>query len=103
MTTMPTHPSPSDDDDLSPLLSEPFAQAWAAPAPGLPGRLGERLGGRLAQSLQAEQGMVTVRRRRSQPESLADSAGSTARRPAGRRAPASPAPPASSNCRPAPR
>jgi hypothetical protein len=74
MTTMPTHPSPSDDDDLSPLLSEPFAQAWAAPAPGLPGRLGERLGGRLAQSLQAEQGMVTVRRRRSQPESLADGA-----------------------------
>lgn len=62
MTTMPTTPEPQDDD-LSPLLSEPFARAWATPAPGLPGRLGERLGERLARSLEAEQGMCTVRRR----------------------------------------
>lgn len=62
----PTAPDP-DENDLSPLLSEPFARAWAAPAPDLPAplgpRLGERLAGRLARSLQAEQGMVTVRRR----------------------------------------
>ena len=59
MTTMPTTPE-SNDDDLSPLLSEPFARAWATPAPGLPGKLGERLGERLAQSKKAEAGMVTV-------------------------------------------
>jgi hypothetical protein len=70
MTTMPDTPEP-DDDDLSPLLSEPFARAWAAPAPGLPARLGERLGQRLAQSLKAEQGMVTVRRRSSPADALA--------------------------------
>ena len=68
MTTMPTSPtSPTStephDDDMSPLLSDPFAQALASGSPGLAGRLGERLGGRLAQSLKAEQGMVTVRRR----------------------------------------
>src|SRR4051794_3870877 len=62
----------ADNDDMSPLLSEPFARAWAAPAPGLPGRLGERLGGRLAQSLKAEAGMVTVRRRKAEVEPLAD-------------------------------
>jgi len=63
MTTMPSNPE-SDDDDLSPLLSEPFARAWASPTPtpGLPGRLGERLGERLSRSLKAEEGMVTVRR-----------------------------------------
>ncbi len=71
MTTMPDTPD-SHDDDLSPLLSEPFARAWAAPAPGLPGRMGERLGERLERSLKAEQGMVTVRRRRTQPQALAD-------------------------------
>jgi quercetin dioxygenase-like cupin family protein len=71
MTTMPNTPE-QDDNDLSPLLSEPFAQAWAAPAPGLPSRLGERLGTRLAQSLKAEQGMVTVRRRKAEAEPLAD-------------------------------
>lgn len=69
MTTMSTHPEPNDDD-LSPLLSEPFASAWAAPA--APGRLGERLGGRLQRSLDAERGMVTVRRRSSLAEPLAD-------------------------------
>ena len=42
MTILPNTPE-SNDDDLSPLLSEPFARAWAAPVPGLPGRLGERL------------------------------------------------------------
>ncbi|RZJ08373.1 MAG: hypothetical protein EOP39_13985 [Rubrivivax sp.] len=74
MTTMPTTPESNDDDDLSPLLSEPFARAWAAPTPGLPGRLGERLGERLAESLKAEAGMVTVRRRKSEPEPVAEGA-----------------------------
>ncbi|KQV60491.1 hypothetical protein ASC95_03305 [Pelomonas sp. Root1217] len=69
MTTMPTIPE-SQEDDMTPLLSEPFASAWAAPAS--PGRLGERLSGRLQQSLDAERGMVTVRRRRTEPEALAD-------------------------------
>lgn len=69
-TTMPTPPE-STDDDLSPLLSEPFARAWAAPAPVLQGRLCDRLNGRLQQSLDAERGMVTVRRRKSTPEPLA--------------------------------
>lgn len=68
MTTPMSTPVPApDENDLSPLLSEPFARAWAAPAPDLPAplgqRLGERLAGRLSRSLQAEQGMVTVRRR----------------------------------------
>ncbi|MFG6433333.1 cupin domain-containing protein [Roseateles sp. LYH14W] len=75
MNTMPTTPESqdaNDGDDMSPLLSEPFARAWAAPATGLPGRLGERLGERLARSLQAEQGMVTVRRRKSDALPLAD-------------------------------
>lgn len=74
MTTMPHIPESEDNDDLSPLLSEPFARAWATEAAGLPGRLGERLGGRLAQSLKAEQGMVTVRRRKSEPQVLAEGA-----------------------------
>jgi len=69
--TMTSTPE-SHDDDMSPLLSEPFARAWAALAPGLPGRLGERLNERLAQSLKAEQGMVTVRRRKSDVETPAD-------------------------------
>lgn len=72
MTTMPTPSSSQDagDDDLTPLLSEPFARAWAAPAPALQGRLGERLGERLARSLKAEQGLVTVRRRKAVAEPL---------------------------------
>lgn len=75
MKTMPNTPESNDNsNDLSPLLSEPFAQAWVAPVPGLPARLGERLGERLAQSLKAEQGMVTVRRRKSEAEALADGA-----------------------------
>lgn len=69
MTTMPTHPE-SPEDDMTPLLSEPFASAWATPAST--GRMGERLGGRLQQSVDAERGMVTVRRRRTEPEALAD-------------------------------
>lgn len=63
-TTMPTPPE-SNDDDLSPLLSEPFASAWAAPAE--PGRMGGRLNDRLQRSLEAERGMVTVRRRNTAP------------------------------------
>ncbi len=63
MKTMPDIPPTDDKDELSPLLSEPFARAWAAPAPGLPGRLGERLAERLRQSLRAEAGMVTARLR----------------------------------------
>lgn len=75
MKTMPTIPESDDDSsDLSPLLSEPFAQAWVTPTPGLPGRLGERLGGRLAQSLKAEAGMITVRRRKAEAETLAEGA-----------------------------
>lgn len=69
--TLPHNPE-SSDDDMSLLLSEPFARAWATPAPGLPGRLGERLGRRVAQSLAAEQGMVTVRRRQSPGEALGE-------------------------------
>lgn len=72
MNMLPTTPE-SEEQDMSPLLSEPFARAWTAPAPaGLPGRLGERLSARLTQSLLAEQGMVTVRRRKAEAEPLAD-------------------------------
>jgi len=77
MNTMPNIPESTeanDGDDLSPLLDEPFARAWAAPAACLSGRLGERLGERLARSLKAEQGMVTVRRRKSEALPLADGA-----------------------------
>jgi hypothetical protein len=70
MTMLPTTPESREDDDMTPLLSEPFARAWASPAS--PGRLGERLSSRLQQSLEAERGMVTVRRRRTEPEALAD-------------------------------
>lgn len=66
-----THPTlvitPDDStgpDDLSPLLNDPFAQALAEPAAGIAARLSERLCQRLDRSLQAEQGMVTVRRPR---------------------------------------
>lgn len=69
MTTMPTIPE-SQDDDLSPLLSEPFASAWAAPAPAPQGPLGARLNGRLRRSLDAERGMVTVRQRSCRLEAL---------------------------------
>ncbi|MBL8279804.1 MAG: cupin domain-containing protein [Pelomonas sp.] len=71
MTTMPHSPD-SENDDLSPLLSEPFASAWDAPV--APGPLGERLGARLQRSLDAERGMVTVRRRSHTPEALGDGA-----------------------------
>lgn len=76
MTMQPTPPSSDhEDNDMSPLLSEPFARAWTAPAPaGLPGRVGERLGARLANSLRAEQGMVTVRRRKVPAQAVADGA-----------------------------
>lgn len=81
MTTMPIPQQPPQsadsaapgDDDLSPLLNDPFARAWAAPAPAptAPGGLAARLGGRLQRSLAAERGLVTVRRRKTQPERLA--------------------------------
>lgn len=63
MTTMPQTPD-SENDDLTPLLGEPFAGAWAAPVTTeTRGGLGARLAGRLQASLDAERGMVTVRRR----------------------------------------
>lgn len=63
MTTMPQTPD-SENDDLSPLLGEPFARAWESPVtPETRGGLGVRLAGRLQASLDAERGMVTVRRR----------------------------------------
>ena len=72
MTTMPPDDRDGDDPVLSPLLSEPFARAWAAPAAAAPGGdLGTRLSQRVKQSLQAEQGMVTVRRRAATAEPLA--------------------------------
>ena len=75
MTMMNTaNSNANNDNDMSPLLSEPFAQAWASPAAGLPGRVGERLGVRLAHSRKAEQGMVTVRRRKAEAQTLADGA-----------------------------
>jgi quercetin dioxygenase-like cupin family protein len=67
--------TPTDDDatlDLSPLLSEPFAQAWATSAPPATPVVRERLHGRLQQSLAAEQGLVTVRQRRLTAESVAE-------------------------------
>ena len=69
MNTMPP-PQDSPDDDLSPLLGEPFARAWAVPV--APDGLQQRLLGRLQQSQEAERGMVTVRRRSSAPEALAE-------------------------------
>ncbi|RTL45037.1 MAG: hypothetical protein EKK53_06820 [Burkholderiales bacterium] len=63
MTTMP-HTPDTENDDLTPLLGEPFARAWAAPVtPATRDGLGQRLAGRLQASLEAERGMVTVRRR----------------------------------------
>ena len=61
------------DESFAPLLSEPFAQAWAASAaPGVASTLRSRLLGRAAASLRAEAGMVTVRRRRLPRQGLAD-------------------------------
>ena len=62
-----------DSDAFAPLLSEPFAQAWAAPAAAeVAGRLRSSLLGRAAASRLAERGMVTVRRRRLARQALAD-------------------------------
>lgn len=72
MTTMPHSPDPENDDDMSPLLSEPFARAWQAPV--APGPLGERLSARLQRSLEAERDMVTVRRRSNTPHTLGEGA-----------------------------
>ena len=55
------------------LFSEPFAQAWAAPAaPDVASTLRSRLLGRAAASRVAERGMVTVRRRRLARQALAN-------------------------------
>lgn len=63
MTTMPPTQD-SENDDLTPLLGEPFARAWETPVtPEARGGLGVRLASRLQSSLDAERGMVTVRRR----------------------------------------
>ena len=60
-------------ESFAPLLSEPFAQAWAAPAaPELARQWRSRLLGRAAASLRVEAGMVTVRRRRLARQALAD-------------------------------
>ncbi|MEO3693014.1 cupin domain-containing protein [Roseateles paludis] len=72
----PTPPlSPDTDaalpDDLSPLLSEPFAQAWAAPTPAASSARSS-LAGRLARSHAKEAGMHTTRLRRAAPEALAE-------------------------------
>jgi hypothetical protein len=71
MTPIAAVPVPEDDADadLTPLLSEPFAQAWVGPAQ-IPA-LRSRLSGRLGRSLAAEQGLTTVRRRQTLPEPLA--------------------------------
>ncbi len=60
----------TDDPDFDTLLGEPFAHAWASSPPGAAPR--QRLMQRLAASLAAEAGMVTVRRRRAAPETLAE-------------------------------
>lgn len=62
---------PTDDRDFDTLLGEPFARAWAArPAGGDAAR--PRLLQRVAASLQAQAGMLTVRRRRAVREALGD-------------------------------
>lgn len=59
-----------DDSDFDALLGERFARAWSrAPADDRATR--QRLLQRLDASLQAEAGMVTVRRRRARPRPLA--------------------------------
>lgn len=72
MTTMPHAPDSENDDDMSPLLSEPFARAWEASR--APASMGERLSARLQRSLEAERDMVTVRRRSSALQAVAPGA-----------------------------
>lgn len=76
MISMPPPPHTNDEtdavpDDLSPLLSEPFAQAWAAPAPVATGAR-NNLASRLASSHAQEAGMHTTRLRRAAREPLAE-------------------------------
>lgn len=72
MTTMPHTPDP-ENDDLTPLLGEPFARAWETPVnPDTRGGLGGRLASRLQASLDAERGMVTVRRRHQRGQAPVD-------------------------------
>lgn len=68
---LPILPSPElVDPELAPLLSEPFATAWAPDAP-VPTTIRDRLGARLQATRAAEAGMVTTRRRRAVREPLA--------------------------------
>lgn len=70
--TDPTDLSDDDEQELSPLLSEPFARAWTAPPAAAPGSaLAGRLRQRIQRSLLAEQGLVTVRARSAQWQALA--------------------------------
>lgn len=64
MNTPATHQD--DADDLSPLLTEPFAKAWAAPATSAaPVASRGALLGRLSSSRLREAGMTTTRLRRA--------------------------------------
>jgi quercetin dioxygenase-like cupin family protein len=68
-TPLPVLPTPEIVDlDLAPLLTEPFAQAWAADRP--PAALRDRLTARLQASRAADAGLTTTRRRRAAREAL---------------------------------
>jgi hypothetical protein len=64
-----TVPDPADHE-LDPLLSGPFADAWAVTAPPSTAPVRTRLLARASASQQAQAGMVTVRRRRMVSQSL---------------------------------
>ena len=68
---LPLQAPPEPDPAWSPLLTEPFAQAWQAPAPA-GSTLRERLLARARASRAAEAGMVTVRHRHQHWQPLAD-------------------------------
>lgn len=73
--SMPIGPSPDGlDPALEPLLTEPFARAWAQATPAAPGPLRGRLLARVQASQQAEAGMVTTRRRRAPRQALSNGA-----------------------------
>lgn len=68
---MPVQPPPEPDPAWSPLLTEPFAQAWQAPVPPA-SRLRERLLSRAQASRAAEAGLHTVRHQRQPWQALAE-------------------------------
>jgi len=71
---LPVGPPPGwVGSEFAPLLSEPFARAWARPGSHESGAhaVRERLLGRLAQSRATERAMFTARRRRLASEALA--------------------------------